>query len=87
MEQKMAQKKIVIETPVNTGDLTIIPVVELSINHYNNHFGIYFFAYKNPVAVIIISGTEKKLLTVDDTYLSVDKLLDKVPQLSAILNS
>jgi uncharacterized spore protein YtfJ len=87
MEQEMAQKKFVIESPVNAGDLTIIPVVELSINHYNSHFGIYFFAYKNPVAVVIIRGTEKKLLIVDATYRSVDKLLAKVPQLSTILNS
>jgi uncharacterized spore protein YtfJ len=87
MEQKMAQKKIVIEAPVNIGDLTIIPVVELSINHYNSHFGIYFFAYKNPVAVVIINGKEKELLLVDATYRSVDKLLAKVPQLSTILNS
>jgi uncharacterized spore protein YtfJ len=87
MEQKMAQKKIVIEPPVNAGDLMIIPVVELSINHYNSHFGIYFFAYKNPVAVVIISGIEKKLLVVDPTYQSVDKLLAEVPQLSTILDS
>jgi uncharacterized spore protein YtfJ len=87
MEQKKAQKKIVIEAPVNAGDLTIIPVVELSISHYNGDSGICFFAYKNPVAVIIINGTEKNLLIVDDNHLSVDKLLAEVPQLAAILNS
>jgi hypothetical protein len=83
----MAQKKIIIEAPLNIGDLTIIPVVELSISHYNGDSGIYFFAYKKPVAIVTVTGIEKKLLILDETYLSVDKLLAEVPQLSAILNS
>ena len=83
----MAQRKIVVENAVNAGDLTFIPVVELSISHYKGDSGLYFFAYKNPVAVIMITETEKKLLIVDESSISVDKLLSEVPKLASILNS
>jgi uncharacterized spore protein YtfJ len=82
----MAQKKIVIEPELTVGDITIIPVVELTTGYSYSDYGIYCFARKNPVAVILVRGKERQLLLIEELSPPVDKLLAEVPQLSAILN-
>lgn len=83
----MAQKKILIEPEIKAGEITLIPVVEVVTGYHYSSSGIYCFAVKKPVAVILITGDKKKLLPVDEPSWPVDKLLVEMPQLSSILHS
>jgi hypothetical protein len=83
----MAEKKITIEPEIKIGDITLIPVVEQTIGYYYGDFGLYFFANKKPIAIILVSKKEKKLLIPHETESRFDKLLAEMPQLASILNS
>jgi hypothetical protein len=83
----MAQKKIIIEPEITIDNIRLIPLAELTIKYYYGNYGIYYFVQKNPVAVILIIGKNKKLFLLDESSSTVDKLLAEVPQLSTILNS
>jgi hypothetical protein len=83
----MAEKKIIIEPEIIIGDISLIPIVELTTACYYGRFGLYFYGNKKPLAVILTTHHKKRLYILGDISPEVDKLLSEMPQLSAILES
>jgi uncharacterized spore protein YtfJ len=56
----MEEKEVEIGIPITTGQVTVIPVVESSLNYWQGGSRFSCFVTKHPVAIVVISRSWKK---------------------------
>ena len=82
MERK---KEIEIGTPLAIGKATLIPVVELSMNRWHGRGGVSAFGSKQPVAIVIVTNTEKHAFRPDGEEVPLDQFVREIPGLDQVL--
>jgi uncharacterized spore protein YtfJ len=83
----MEKKAIDIGNPVSVSGLTIIPVVQVSLNSWRGRRGASYFGTRQPVAVVIVSPAANKAFRVTGEEVSIDQLQQEAPELTGILES
>ena len=81
----MERKEIVVENPVTVPGLTLIPVVQVLRNYWHANNSASFFAVKQPVAVIVVSPSEKRAFRITGEEVSIDQLIQEAPSIKRIL--
>ena len=81
----MEKKEVGIENPVAVAGVTLIPVVEISLNYWRSNSGISFFGVKQPVSVVVVSPLAKRAFRVTGEEVSLDQLIQEVPGIKEIL--
>ncbi len=81
----MVKKEAAIDNAVFIDGLTIIPVVDVSLDYlvFNNCAAVYGF--KEPVAFIIISPAEKRAFRITGEEVSVEQLVKESPEIKEML--
>jgi len=75
----MEKKEIAIDNPVAVVGLTLIPVVQVSLNYWRANSATSFFGVKQPVAVIVVSPSAKKAFRITGEEISLDQLIQEAP--------
>ena len=69
----MEKIEIAFDSSLEIPDLTITPVVQVSKNYWSHNGNVSFFRAKDPIAVILILKTEKKVFRVSGEEISIDQ--------------
>ncbi len=80
----MEKKEIATENPVEVAGVTIIPVVEASLNYWQYKGSASFFCVKQPIAVVIVSPSERKAFRITGEEVPIDLLAQEVPSVKDI---
>jgi len=81
----MEKKEVAIGDPVVVAGVTLIPIAEVSSHYWCGNSGISFFGIKQPVDVVVISSSAKRAFKIDGEEVSLDQLIQEVPDIRAIL--
>ena len=82
MEKK---KKVSTYDPLLIKGLTLIPVVEVSLNCWNKGKGISISGTNQPIAIVVISPSDKKVIRITGEELSLDQFTQEVPDIKETL--
>ncbi len=81
----MEKKEVRTDNPVKIVGATLIPVVEVSLNYWHDKKGIAFFGIKQPVRVVVVTPSVKKAFMVSGEEVSLNQLIQEMPDIKAIL--
>ena len=73
----MEKKQVVIDSPIAVAGLTIIPVVHVSLNYFLHNDGGSVLGVKQPVAIMVVSPTEKRAFRITGEEVSIDQLVQE----------
>jgi hypothetical protein len=78
-------RREVAESPVVVDGNTLVPIVEVSLQHWCDKRGTTFFGWKIPTAVVVISRTEEKALRMTGEEVPLAELSAKVEGMEEVL--
>jgi len=81
----MEKKKVTISSPVAIAGVTVVLVVELSLNCQPSGSGIFFSGVKQPSKVAVASPSTKKAFDITGKEISLGQLMREAPGLAEIL--
>jgi uncharacterized spore protein YtfJ len=81
MEKK---KKVTTGCPVTVAGVTVIPVSEVSSNCWHSKRGIAFCGSKQPVSVLIISPSGKRVFRISGEEITFDQFAGEIPDITEI---
>ena len=81
----MEKKEVTIDNPVTVGGVTIIPIVQVSLNYEHSNSGIFLSSYKQPIAVVVISVSARKAFRITGEEVSIDQLIQEFPNIKVML--
>ena len=80
-------KKIVItEGPVQVGDVTLLAVVKVISNGRAGKRTMWYFGMKIPIAVVIASGSSRRVFRIDGEEITLEQLLEENPGIGPSIN-
>ncbi len=81
----MEKKEVSAGNPVTVAGITLIPVVEVSINGWHGKGGISFFGVKRPVGLVLLAPPVKKAFRMNGEEVPLGQLIREVPGIKQIL--
>jgi len=72
------------DKPVSVNGFSIIPVVKFSL-HYSFAAGISIFSIKQPIAVVIVSPSQIKAISITGETIALEQLIQEVPSIKETL--
>ena len=81
----MEKGKVVIDNPVTSAGLTLIPIVKVSSNYWHSKAGDSFWGIKQPVSVVVVSSSAKKAFRVTGEEIPLEQLIQEVAGIKEIL--
>jgi len=83
----MENQKLVIEKPVTVTSWTIIPLVEVSSYSWQGKGGVYFYYARKPLAIVLVSKSEKKAISTGGNDVPMEKILLIAPEIMQVIDS
>lgn len=80
----MERKELGIDNPVAVAGVTVIPIVEVSLNYLRGNSGISF-GVKQPVSVVVVSPLAQMAFRITGEEVPLDQLIKEVPSLKQTL--
>ena len=81
----MEKKEINIGKPVAVAGVTLIPVSEISLNHWQVKHGVFCTGSKQPVSVVVISPSEKKAFRLNGEEITLGQLIQEIPEMKEVM--
>ena len=81
----MEKKEVKVGNPVTVAGVTLIPVVEVSLNGWHGKSGISFYGIKRTVGVVLLSPPLKKAFRVTGEEVPLDQFIQEIPSVKEIL--
>ncbi len=81
----MEKEEVTIGTPVAVAGVTLIPVTKVSLNYWWGNGSLAFFGVKQPIGVVVVSQSTKRAFRVTGEEVSLDQLIQEVPDIKAVL--
>ena len=81
----MDRKEVSIEKPLAVNGVTLIPIVEVSLNYRRGKGSISFFGIKQPIAVVVVSPSSRTAFRISGEEVPLDQLMQEIPNLRQIL--
>ena len=72
--------------PLSVGDVTLVPIARAGIRSDMGDAGYWISAFKEPFAVVVCDAGGVRALAADSSELALDALMEKTPNLGAILS-
>jgi hypothetical protein len=80
----MERKEIIIENPVAIAGVTMTPVIEVSLKHCAAQGSASIFGVKQPIVVILVSTSAKRVFRITGEEISIDQLIQELPHLKKL---
>lgn len=72
--------------PLTIADVTLVPIERSAIQSDIGNMGYWLTGFKEPFAVVVCDATGTHAFGIDSAEIAVDMLIQKVPNLCAILS-
>ena len=66
-------------------NLTLIPIVETLLGYWQDRAGVSVFATKQPIGVVVVSSSGKRVITVTGEELSLEQFFQEYPDIGVEL--
>ena len=83
----METKQIEIGNPVKVAQITLIPVVEVSLNSWSDKNRCSCFGTKQPLSLVVVSLLGKRAFRITGEEIPLDKLLEETPSIREALEA
>ena len=83
----MEKKQISIQNPLPVSGLNLVPVIETSLNYWQGDNYISFLGIRQPVAVVVVSPSEKRAIRISGEEVSLDQLIREIPSIQEALEN
>jgi len=80
-------KETSVGTPVTIGEITIIPLEEVSVHYDRNKGGLLFYVSKRPIGVVIGSPQGKWAIDIYGDQVPLETYIQKIHGLQQVLDS
>ena len=77
----MEKKDITVQDTLPVGRLNLLPVIETCVKCRHGDSHISFHGIKQPVAVVMISASEKRAVRISGEEVSLEQLIREFPSL------
>ena len=77
----MQTEKMKIEGGISEGAFTFLPVSRTTCRGEQTGQGVFFFAAKIPVAIVVLSPTGKRAFRISGEEISLETLAEEVPDI------
>ncbi len=81
----MEKKEIEISSPLKVRGVTVISVIQSSLQCRRYGTGIAFLGTKQPVSVVIISPSGKKAFRITGEEVPLDQLIQEIPAVEKLI--
>ena len=81
----MERKEVEIGSPVSIGEISLVPVAELSLNYRGGKRCSSFFGIKQPVCIVVVSPSGKRAFRASGEEVPLEQLIQEVPALRETL--
>lgn len=81
----MEEKKVEIGDPIIVRGVTLVPVIEQSLNYWYGKNPVSFFGVKQPVAIIVVSASGKRAYRASGEEVSLAQLIQEIPGIGELL--
>ncbi len=71
--------------PMVAGEVTFVPIERCFIQSYTGDMGCWLSGLKEPFAIIVCDATGIRAFDTEATEISVESLMQKIPDLGAVL--
>jgi hypothetical protein len=78
----MEKKVIHTSHPLLLMDVTLIPIVETSLHYWHGENGLSLLGTKQPIGVVVVSSSDKKVLTIDGQEFPLDLFVKEHPDIT-----
>lgn len=75
----MEKKKVTAESPLSFNGLTLTPIVETRVMHYQTPYTVSYIAQKMPLVLIAVVHGEKRAYRITGEEISLDELVKEYP--------
>ena len=83
----METKQIEIGNPVTVAQMTLIPVVEVSLNSWNTKNRCSCFGTKQPVSLVVVSPSGKRAFRITGEEVPLDQFIAETPGMREVLET
>jgi hypothetical protein len=83
----MEKEKVEIGDPITVGEITIIPVIELSIKCRFSKKYFSYFGKKQPTSIVVVSPSGKWALRVSGEEVPLDQFIQDTPGMKEVLET
>ncbi len=83
----MEKKEVEIGNPVTIGEVTLIPVVELSLNYWHGGGRFSCFGIKRPASIVVVSPSGKRAFRISGEEVPLDQFIQETPGIREVLET
>jgi hypothetical protein len=83
----MEEKVVEIGSPITVGQVTLIPVVESSLNNWHGGGWVSCFGIKQPVSIVVVSPSWKRAFRISGEEVPLDKFIEETPGMREALEA
>lgn len=81
----METKRVIIGNPLTVAGVTLMPVIEVSISHWQHGSGLSFFGNKQVIGVVILSPGAKRAFRITGEEVPLDQIATDFPEIREAL--
>ena len=83
----MEKKEVEIGNPMTIGEVTLIPVVELSLNYWRGGGRFSCFGIKQPVSIVVVTSSGKRALRASGEEVPLDQFIQETLGIREVLET
>ena len=83
----MEKKEEEIGNPLTIGEVTLIPVVELSLNYWRGGGRFSCFGIKQPTSIVVVSPEGKKAFRTNGEEVPLGQFIKEIPGIREVLET
>ncbi len=83
----MEKKEVEIGNPMTIGEVTLIPVVELSLTYWCGGGRFFFFGTKQPASIVVVSPSGKRAFRISGEEVPLDQFIKEIPGMREVLET
>ena len=80
-------KEARVGTPIILGQITIIPLEEVSLHHDFSGGGLFVYASKEPIGIVVGSPEGKYAIDIHGQHVALEPYVQKIHKLQQLLDS
>ena len=83
----MEKKEVEIGNPMTIGGITLIPVIELSLNYWRGGGRFAYFGIRQPVSIVVVSSSGKQAFRTSGEEVPLDQFIQETPGIREVLET
>ncbi len=83
----MEKKEVEIGNPMTIGEVTLIPVVELSLNYWRGEGRFSCFGIKQPASIVVVNSSGKRAFRASGEEVPLDQFIQETPGIREVLET